>query len=911
MRSPLATYRLQFNPLFGFNEAKQIVPYLAELGISDIYASPIFKSKHGSHHGYDIVDHNQLNPELGATEDFEDLAHELEMHKMGWLQDVVPNHMSYSYENLMLSDILERGSNSRYFTFFDINWEHPCKSLKSRLQAPFLKDLYRNCLERGEIKLVFDDKGLAVTYNDLRFPLKLKSYAWILNQGFHDLKRMLGDRNPSIIALMNIIQEADSKDPEPKLKKMLWDLCLQNNEIRRFLDSNLHTLQGRKEIPSSFDLLDDLISEQIFRLCFWKVASFEINYRRFFIMNDLISLNAENKDVFNHIHSLIFDLVKKGRISGLRIDHVDGLNDPTEYLTSVRERLKEVYLVVEKILLLGESLPSSWSVQGTTGYDFLNYMNGVLCDKDRRDEFSRIYSRFTGRNTSYDDVIYESKKLIANSYMSGDVDNLARYVKEILDQDRYATDITFLGIKKALIELLVLFPIYRTYIGPELFSDRDQIIIHETVGKAKEKNPDLLNEIDFLEHLILSTSKESDRRQKLIMKFQQFTGPLMAKGIEDTAMYIFYRLLSLNEVGGDPRSFGVSLNDFHRFNEERANNWPNSMNATSTHDTKRGEDVRARINVLSEMPEIWKRQILAWSKMNEGLKKRVKGRVVPDKNDEYFLYQALIGSLPFASDDLSLFRDRIKAYIVKAVREAKIHSSWVKPYASYEMAFISFLENILESEEFQKAFCPFQKKVAYFGILNSLTQTLIKITAPGVPDFYQGTELWDFSFVDPDNRRPVDFEKRRSYLKEIARREQEDILDLIKELLSTKEDGRLKLFLIHRALRSRKENANLFSQGIYKPLAFKGISKKNLITFARKQRNAWALIIAPRFTTTLPGNCLGRQAWGDSRIILPDNTPTIWKNAITDQVIKGAKKAYLGDILQHFPVALLLGKEER
>lgn len=922
MRPPVATYRLQFNSSFGFKAAKDILPYLSGLGISDIYASPIFKAKRGSSHGYDVVDQNLLNPELGTPEEFEDLIREVKAQGMGWVQDIVPNHMSYSHENEMLCDVLERGNKSRYYEFFDIDWDHSTEGLKGKLLAPFLGDLYGKTLEKGEIRLSYDEAGFSVIYFDFKLPLRLLSYADVLSQGLINLEKKLGERDQELVNLKRVILEAKEEDPDPGLKRKLWELYQHSPEIRNFVDSSLTAFNGSPTDPDSFNLLDKLLSEQLFRLCFWKVASDEINYKRFFIMNDLISLHSERKEIFDHIHSYTFDLAEKGKITGLRIDHIDGLYDPAEYLRETREKLKEGYLVVEKVLLPGEELPASWPVQGTTGYDFLNHQNGITCDKSRRDEFEGLYSQFTGANTSYDDVVYDKKKLIADRHMSGDIDNLARLVKIALGKDRHARDITLSGIKKALTELLILFPVYRIYVRFGEFAERDRNIIIECVRRAKDRNLDLFNELDFLEHFLLQSEKDgNDSLLRLLMKFQQFTGSLMAKGVEDTALYIYNRLISQNEVGGDPGSFGITLDEFHRFNIGRSKNWPDAMNATSTHDTKRGEDARARINVLSEMPEDWERHIDAWSRINVSMKKKVKGKDVPEKNDEYLLYQSLIGAFPTlsdgtSSDDFSSFKERSRNYLIKAVREAKVHSGWVKPDRSYEKAFVSFLDAILDSEEFMVDFGLLQRKVAYHGFLNSLTQTLVKMTAPGIPDFYQGTELWDYSYVDPDNRRPVDFGKRRVYLDEIKKREEKDITGLIGELMATMGDGRVKLFLIHRVLKARRENADLFSKGSYTRLGTEGENQENIIAFVRVYKDAWALTVAPRLTTALsnegetPPDNPGWLMWGDARLIMPKSSPISWKNAITGQAIRGGKEIYLRDVLGHFPVALLLSKEE-
>jgi len=910
MRLPVATYRLQFNSSFGFEKALEIVPYLADLGISDIYASPIFKAKRGSLHGYDIVDQNILNPELGTPEDFDALIKELKTYGMGWIQDIVPNHMSYSYENYMLSDVLERGTRSEYCQFFDIDWDHPWEGLKGKLLAPFLGDLYGKLLEQGEIKLVYDEAGFAACYYGIRMPLRLGSYAKVLSQGLEKLERLLGENNSDLTEIKSIILEAGGDDSDQKLKNKLWELGSRSEDIKRFIDSNIKSFNGKKDDPESFNSLDDLLSDQRFRLSFWKVASDDINYRRFFIVNDLICLRTERRNVFDYIHSFIFDLINSGKVTGLRIDHLDGLYNPADYIKSVREKTSDIYLVAEKILLPKENLPSGWQIHGTTGYDFLNSVNGVLCDKNRKAEFDEIYSKFTGLDQSYDDIVYKKKKLIADRHMSGEVDNLARLFKNAIGKDRHGRDITFTGIKKALTELLVHFPVYRTYVDSDAFGETDRAIIAEAARRAKERNRDIFNEIDFLEHFLLSP--EDERKESwlgALMRFQQFTGPLMAKGAEDTALYVYYRLLSLNEVGGDPGIFGLTLDEFHSFNESRALSWPYTMNATSTHDTKRGEDTRSRINVLSEMPEEWERHIEIWS--SEAKKIKIKGINVPDRNDEYFLYQSSIGAIPFCSEPD--FRNRMKSYLLKAVREAKIHSGWVMPDTSYEVAFTSFLEELLDSDEFLKSFMPFQQMVAYYGVLNSLAQTLIKITSPGIPDFYQGTEIWDFSFVDPDNRRPVDFAKRRSFLTEIMKKEKTDIMDLIESLIATKEDGRIKLFLIHRALMSRDKEAELFARGSYIRLNVQGCRKNNVIAFARRYRNSWSLTITPRLTTALVKENempLGRRIWGDARLVLSDDMPVSWINAITDQPLRIFDEMYIGDILDRFPVALLIGRDK-
>ncbi len=929
MRIPLATYRLQFNQSFGFKDAQKTIAYLNNLGISDIYASPIFKAKKESLHGYDIVDPTQLNPELGTVQDFEELCGEVKCYSMGWLQDIVPNHMAYDGENALLMDVLENGQSSEYLDFFDTDWEHPYESIRERVLAPFLGRLYGESLEEGEITLQYDSNGFTINYYDLKFPLKIESYTSILTYKLGTLKKRLGEDHPDYIKLLGILYSLKnlptSKEETNErynqitfVKRMLWELYTKNPDIKSFIIENMWLFNGEKGHSDSYNLLDNLLSEQLFRLSFWKVATQEINYRRFFNINGLISLRMEKDSVFDYAHSLILELIKEGKFTGLRIDHVDGLYDPTNYLKNLSTHGGEIYIIVEKILELEEELPAFWEVQGTTGYDFLNYVNGIFCERKNETKFNKIYSKFTGIGTSYMDLVYEKKRLLIGKHMAGDIDNLAHLLKSISSRDRYGSDITLYGLRRALVEVLVLFPVYRTYISQEVFSETDCLYIKESIRKAKDRYPDLLYELSFIEKFLLLefkehiTEEEKKERVHFVMRFQQLTGPLMAKGFEDTVLYIYNKLLSLNEVGASLDKFGISLKEFHNFNTKRHNLWPHSMNATSTHDTKRGEDIRARINVLSEIPEEWENNIKKWHIINKKKKRRVRGKNVPDSNDEYFFYQTLVGALPFYQEEHPAFIERIKAYLIKAVREAKVHTAWLKPDIDYEDAFLLFTEETLKYSEqnlFLKEFLPFQRKVAHYGIFNSLAQTLIKLTCPGVPDFYQGTDLWDLNLVDPDNRRPVDFEKRMSFLQAILPKEKEDIAQLIKELLLNKEDGRIKLFLIYRALKARNEKTEMFTNGAYIPLEVGGKFKEHVVAFARKSTNSWAISIAPRFLTSLikEGELpIGEHIWNDTYIVLPEDAPSLWRDAITTQMITSERTLPIAILLGHFPVALLV-----
>lgn len=928
---PRATYRLQFNADFQFKDAEKILDYLTDLGISDIYSSPIFKSGRGSTHGYDIIDFNRINPELGGEESFDRLIENAKHYKLGWIQDFVPNHMAYDCENQMLTDLFENGEASQFHDYFDIEWDHPYESIKGKMLTPFLGEFYGTCLENGEIKLIYTRNGLAIEYFDSGFPLKMETYTKVLTHNLHILEKKLHPNHPDFIkylgilyVLKNLPQSKESfkerLDQNKFIKIELWGLYTGNNTIKQFLNDNIKSFNGQAGNPESFNLLDSLLAEQLFRLSFWKVANEEVNYRRFFTINRLISLNMQNENVFRYTHVLITDLIKKKKVTGLRIDHLDGLYDPTGYLERLRKCMGNVYIIIEKILHFHEDLPNIWPIQGTTGYDFLNYVNELFCERKNERKFNRIYSKFLGHRITYGDLVADKKGLLIEKHMMGDVDHLARLIAKISGKDRHGSDLTHSGLKNALVEILKLFPIYRTYVSENFFSQQDHFCLSETIKWAKEHNPDLSYELNFIEKFFLlkftDYTGEEEKKEWIdfIMTFQQLTGPLMAKGFEDTVLYNYNRFISLNEVGGDPIIFGISEEDFHEMNKKRNRFWPLTLNAASTHDTKRGEDVRARITVLSEIPEQWEMNVKKWARTNKRQKRVTKGRAVPDKNDEYFLYQTLIGAMPFDEQDYETFIERISEYMVKAVREAKIHTAWIKPDIEYEERVTSFIRRILERTEqnrFWKEFVSFQKLVAHYGVFNSLSQTLLKITSPGVPDFYQGAELWDFNLVDPDNRRPVDFMKRKKYLREIKEREKENLPGLIRDLLLTKESGQIKLFLIYRSLKAKAEYPDLFIRGDYLPLKAEGKYKDHILSFSRNMEDISVIIIVPRFIVSLIKENelpLGEKFWEDTRISFPGDRDH-WKDTFTEQVYKNREGiGLIGQIFKDFPAALLFNR---
>lgn len=929
MQLPIATYRIQFHAGFDFQAAQSIVSYLAELGISDLYASPIFTARIGSTHGYDVVNPKEINPELGGQAEFEKLVQSLQQHQLGWLQDIVPNHMAFDSQNYMLADVMENGPDSRYRDFFDIDWNHPYGGIKGRLLAPFLGKFYGDCLESGELQIKYAQLGFSINYYSLSFPLRIESYSHVLMYDLGRLREKLGRNNPNFVKLLGVLymlkyipsseEGRERYDQILFIKRILWELWNDCPEVKQFIEENIETLNGEPGNPESYNLLDNLLSEQFFRLSYWKVGNEELNYRRFFTVNELISLRVEDQEVFDAVHGFVLGLVKAGKLTGLRVDHIDGLYDPVQYIERLREHVPDTYLIVEKILEPGEELPLNWSIQGTTGYDFMSRVNGIFCQQSNQHDFSDVYYRFIGNSSPCEKLIDENKRLIIGKHLAGDIDNLAHLLKQLSDRYRYASDFTMYGLKRALVEILTVFPVYRTYVSDKGSRNADQERLQQVIEEAKENIPNFINELFFIEKFLSlefdDRLSEEDKEQWLhfIMRLQQFTGPLMAKGVEDTVMYVYNRLLSLNEVGSSPAEFGISIDEFHTFNQMRATQWPHTMSATATHDTKRGEDVRARLNVLSELPSEWDNHLRNWHGINAPLKETVDGVDLPDPNAEYLLYQTLLGAFPFDAEDLPAFVDRVKEYIIKASREAKVYTSWQRPDADYEQAFVHFVERVLKDSEdnlFLQEFRPFQRKIQHYGILNSLSQTLLKIASPGLPDFYQGSELWDLSLVDPDNRRPIDYEKRWGYLTEIKSRFEKEPPDLIAELLNSPQDGRIKLFLIYQALKARRAYSDLFQRGSYQKLTVVGSLKPHIVAFTREVGDTQAIVVAPRFLTSLikEGEYpLGEQVWHETRILQDANSSALWQNAITGQQIQGDETLWLKDILSQFPVALLIG----
>ncbi len=923
-RTPSATYRMQFTPSFGFDDAASRVPYLAELGIDTLYSSPVTQARAGSTHGYDVVDHSVVNTELGGRDGLVRLSGVLKEHGMLLLADFVPNHMAYDRANCELMDALERGPASDAARFFDIAWDHSQGGLQGRVLAPFLGSFYGEALEQGALRVAYDEEGLAACYYEQRYPLSLESYPAVFGESADDLEPTLGHDSALLVNLLGALHFLSSlakagsvsRNELRHAKSSLRNLYERHEAVRGYMDGCVACFnQG----AASAEILDGLLSRQHYRLSFWKVASEEINYRRFFTINDLICIRVEDPAVYDAVHRGVAELVGTGIVDGLRIDHVDGLYDPAAYLARLRDQFPEAYLVVEKILEQAETL-RLWPVHGTTGYDFLADVNGVLCDPEASGPLSRFYRRFTALDQPYHLVATAKKRLMVGKHLAGNIDNLAQLLKRIAEHDRAGSDITLYGLRRAMVEVMVHFPVYRTYVVEGSSDEADQNVLRQTLESAGRAHPDLSYEFAFISSYLLDDQADArslDRRVRatsFIMQLQQLTGPLMAKGCEDTAFYVYNRLLALNEVGGDPSDTGMQVAEFHRRVALRCESWPHTMNATATHDTKRGEDCRRRIGVLSEMPREWEKHVRLWARLNAARRTVREGTAMPDRNDEYLIYQTLVGSWPTGESGYEQFVPRVSEYVVKAVREAKVHTAWIKPDEEYERACVKFVERILshgKSNRFLESFVPLQKRVAYAGVFASLSQCLLKVASPGVPDFFQGSELWDLSMVDPDNRRPVDYEARREALGELCRQFAGDAAGTATAVLANVWDGRVKLFAVWRALQARRRFAELFADGSYEPVGVEGLLARHVIAFRRRLGAQQAIVIAPRLTAGLvdePSAPIGVTVWQDTALVPGDDAPGELTDCFTGRAVRVDEgRLAVGEVLSSFPLGLLIG----
>jgi len=868
--------------------------------------------------------------------------------RAGLLLDIVPNHMAASGENRWWMDVLESGGASPFSTFFDIDWQPPKKALQEKVLLPVLGEPYGRILENQELTLRLEKSGFFVHYYGTKLPLSLRSYARVLAHRIESFEETYGAEHPAFLEFWELIRAiehlpyTEHLEPGPtrvpgagpeQVKRALWDLCRRRAEIRTFVEENVRLFNGRKNEPESFSLLDRLLAEQAYWLSFWRLANEEINYRRFFAISDLVSLRVEDPRVFDAAHALVLRLVREGKVTGFRIDHIDGLYDPQGYLEQLMDRLNGdgagdgkpagFYVVVEKILAEDETLPADWPVCGTTGYDFLNLVNRVFVSAAGARTLDAVYTRFLGRKLDFDDVAYEKKKLVMESLFAGEMHALGQHLGTLAEHDRHGRDLPRKELRQAVVEVTACFPVYRTYIRSTEISARDRLYLGRALKEARRRAPELSAAVfDFLRRvLMLENPRDPEGGQvekwlAFLRRWQQFTSPIMAKGHEDTALYVFNRLVSLNDVGANPLATSVAPKAFHQ-RMQAALRWPHGLNATATHDTKRSEDVRSRINVLSELPEEWERHLLLWRGLNEKKKRLVMGEPAPDRNEEILLYQTLLGAWPLDPRELPGLAQRIKDYMVKALREAKVHTRWIRPKPEHERAVTDFVDALLESggkNRFLADFVEFQRKISHFGMINSLSQLLLKLAAPGIPDFYQGTELWNFRLVDPDNRSPVDFSAAAGLLSGLEEGEQRGAIPLVNELMSHANDGRIKMYVTWKGLRFRRANPDLFRAGDYQPLAASGEKKEHVLAFARLHAGRAVIVAVPRLATRLVARGefpLGEKTWGNrAGIVLPKGFPGRWRNIFTGEELecradRKSRSLPLCGVFGRFPLALL------
>jgi (1->4)-alpha-D-glucan 1-alpha-D-glucosylmutase len=905
-RIPSSTYRLQFNRHFTFAQAREIVPYLHELGISDVYASPYFQARAESLHGYDITDHNKLNAAIGSRADYDALVSELQKHGMGQMLDFVPNHMGVGESlNHWWMDVLENGPSSVYAPYFDIDW-HPLKTdLRDKVLLPVLGDQYGRVLERGELKVRYEAGAFYLRYYEHEWPVAPGTYRHILQIALEILEPFKQEEFypefQSIITALDNLPRRNETDPErvelrarekEVIKRRLDRRCHEAPQVLEAIHKAVEKINGVAGNARSFDELDALLNDQAYRLAFWRVAAEEINYRRFFDVNDLAAVRMELPEVFDATHKLLLELVAAGAVTGLRIDHPDGLYNPREYFTKLQERCAQalgtslpkdkraIYLVVEKILSGPERLPNDWPVHGTTGYDFARIVNSVLCDASAEQAITKTFRRFIGHSMHFGHLVYAKKRLVMRLSLANDVKVLGNLLDRLSEKNRWFRDFTLDQLNLAVRETIACFPVYRTYVTPDgHVSEEDRAVIERAISAAKRRNPAIEGSVfNFLRDILLFRFPENlDEEARaehvhFVLKFQQATGPIMAKGLEDTTFYLFNRLAALNEVGGEPQQFGISLEDFHREQRWYHEHWPATMLTTSTHDTKRSEDVRARMVAISEIADLWRASLSRWRTFNRKAKTRIDEEDAPDANEEYLLYQILLGTWPVradgkaASEASDQYIARVQEYMAKALKEAKVNTSWIQPNEQWDNAVKEFIARILErgaKNKFVPALAPVVEEVARLGAINSLSQALLKFTAPGVPDIYQGNEIWDDSLVDPDNRRPIDYAKRREMLSGLTSAAPE-------ELLASWPDGRIKLFLTTRLLHFRREHPELFLHGSYEPLPVSGAHAESCVAFMRQHGNQCIIVLAPRLSVRVGYPAIGER-WRDTQVQLPDN----------------------------------------
>jgi (1->4)-alpha-D-glucan 1-alpha-D-glucosylmutase len=877
-RIPLATYRIQLHQDFTFDDASALADYLHVLGVSHVYCSPYLQAAPGSRHGYDVVDHHRVNEELGGEEAHARFSRRLGDCGLGQVLDIVPNHMAIAGQhNSYWWDVLENGPSSQYASYFDIDWLPAEEKLRNKVLVPILGDHYGRVLARHEIRVKRVDGSFVIEYFDHRLPAAPRSLAYVLSNAAtrisSDYLSFLADSYVNLPWPTSTDRASISARHRDKeiVRALVARFCGESPSAAAAIDSEL------EELNNDIDALDLFLERQNFRLSFWKTAGEELMYRRFFDVNTLVGLRMENETVFADTHSLVLDWLRRGVLDGIRIDHPDGLRDPEQYFKRLRAATPDGWIVAEKILEPGEPLRKNWPIHGTTGYDFLYQAGGLFIDPDGLKQITATYEQFTGETTGYEDLCRENKTMVLRDILGSDITRLVSIFVQICESHRDHRDYTRPDIHRALRQVVANFPVYRSYLvsSSSDVSELDRTYITEATEKAKQHREDVDPELfDFIRDVLLLKYRGTIEGE-FVMRFQQFTGPAMAKGVEDTTFYWYNRLVSSNEVGGNPGDPVVTVADFHQYCQGVQAAWPYTMLDTSTHDTKRSEDVRARIHLLSEIPGQWAAAIQQWSEMNA----KFRTGEYPDRNTEYLLYQTMTGGWPIS-------RERLSLYMEKATREAKRMTSWISPNEAFDKALEAFLAGIYKHDEFLLLLREFVEPLVTPGRIVSLAQVLLKLTAPGIPDLYQGTELWDLSLVDPDNRRPVDYDLRKRLLSELPSLS-------IEKIWKRQEEGLPKLWLIHQALKARRDYFECFGRdGSYMPLLVEGRWANHAVAFLRGDR---VLTVVPRLTLSVGGN------WQDTSITLPDGT---WKNQFTSELMK--ETCPMQRLFSKFPVALLV-----
>lgn len=880
MYFPSATYRVQLNSSYTFSDLKNIVDYLHKLGVSTIYAAPVTTAMKGSTHGYDVCDPDEVNPEIGSLSQFEELVKIISQKGMGWLQDIVPNHMAFITGNGRLMDVLERGPLSPYYYYFDINWNHFDPAYKGKLMVPFIGKNFDESINDNEIRIVFDDNGLHLAYFEILYPVAADSIPYIFSFSTDNK----GDVTNKLLTQLT----ADKNTWEKAKTEWLQEIKKDTDTIQKTIEI----------INTDKALLRQLLNRQHYIFTWYKVTDGEIDFRRFFTVNQLICLRMEDEFVFNDYHNFISQLYQKGWIQGVRIDHIDGLYHPQQYIERVRKLFGDnCYIIAEKILEYNEDIARDWHMQGTSGYEFLSFVNQLLTDKTGADKLLSFYKELVPQTSSYDDLVFDKKQTFLLTHMGGELQNLCYLINELklFGSENFDAG----NMKNALSVLMASFPVYRIYPDKYPLHDEAIVVANKIFEKAEPKAGDVQRELHLLTTLFYADGNGPQDANKLLflMRLMQYTGPLAAKGVEDTTFYIYNPLISHNEVGDSPSQLGISVDEFHAKMVSRQQNNPYSLNATSTHDTKRGEDGRMRINALAAMPDEWIKNVNNWRQMNTPFITIANNKPVPSTNDEYFIYQSLIGAFPEDLEVTDNFKERTFSFLEKSLREAKVETTYDNPNIEYEDACKHFVASVLdEQHSFLKSFIPFLEKIIDVATLYSLAQTAIKITAPGIPDIYQGCDLWDLSYVDPDNRRPIDFECRKKTLNEIIELERDGADAVISFIRQDKKEGWEKLYVTYKTLNLRTTYNDLFLKGDYLPLQ---TNQEKVIAYARKKEQQWLIAIIPLATNILENR-------GEIIISLPQDSPTIWRSVFTDETLTANRELNIINPLQKFPVALLI-----